>query len=70
MPNLSPRGYVMDIVANEDSPPEKSMETEAKVSMALVSKSVGSRPDVDVATDEEEGKDLMSGKKLCKVHNF
>ena len=64
------KGYVMGIVANEDSPPEKSMETEATVSMPLVSKSVGSRDDVDVATDEEGVKDLISGKKLCKVHDF
>ena len=61
------KGYVMGIVANKDSPPEKSMETEATVSMPLVS--VGSRDDVDVATDEEEGKDLKSGKKLCKIHD-
>ena len=63
------KGYVAGIVANKDSPPDKSMETEAKVSMPLVSKSVGSRADVDVATDEEEGKDLKSGKKLCKIHD-
>ena len=37
--------------------------------MPLVSKSVGSRDDVDVATDEEERKDLKSGKKLCKIHD-
>ena len=60
---------MIGIVANEDSPPEKSMETEATVSMPLVSKSVGSGADVDVATDEEEGKDLKSGKKLCKIHD-
>ena len=36
------KGYVADIVANEDSPPEKSMKTEAKVAVPPLSNSVES----------------------------
>ena len=68
------KGYAAGIVVNQDSPPEKSVKTEAKIAVPSVFKSLKSSADDKGATDEEcatkvdeeERVDTNSGSKMCK----
>ena len=62
------KGDVAGIVAKQDSPPEKSVRTEAKIAAPLVFNSLESSADEKGATDEEE-REILEGRwaNLVKI---